>query len=215
MPGDIITLGSGTYDGTFQTSLNGTKANPITLKGSSSTILTNTAGGDGLHLLSASFWILKGFTVTNAHRGIILEYSTNNILTNLYVHHTANAAIHMRFNSTDNIVQNSTISFTGLADSSNGEGVYNGQSSNLWPIGKPDHSNRNTIVFNYFGPNVASESTDIKEGSVGIVFKNNFINGTGAGNTSFSRSWVSVKGTNCQIVNNRGIFSVYSGFTVS
>lgn len=214
MSGDIIQMSSGTYDGSFETSRNGTKSMPIKLKGSSLTILTNTAGGDGFRLLNASYWILQGFTVANTQRGIILEYSRNNILTNLNVHHTMYSAIRIRFNSTDNIVQNSTISFTGLTDSSNGEGVYNGQSSNLWLPGRPDFSNRNTIMFNYFGPNVASESMDIKEGSDGIVFKNNLINGTGMRNASYSRSWVSVKGTNCQIMNNRGVYSVYSGFTV-
>jgi parallel beta-helix repeat protein len=102
---------------------------PITLKGASpsKTIHTNKANGDGLRLISASYWLLKDFSVTNARRGIVLEYATNNNLTNLNVHHTNYIAIRIQYNSTDNQVLNSTISYTGLADSSNGEGVYNGR----------------------------------------------------------------------------------------
>ena len=213
----MISIAAGTYNGAFQTSRNGTKKLPITLKGASpsKTILTNTGNGDGLRLVRASYWLLKDFSVTNAQRGIVLEYATNNNLVNLNVHHTNYTAIRIRYNSTDNQVLNSTISYTGLADSSNGEGVYNGQSSNQWSPGMPDYSKRNTIAYNFFGPYVLSESMDIKEGSSDIVFKYNVINDTGMGNTSYSRSWVSVKGTNCQIVNNRGANSVYSGFTVS
>jgi len=67
-------------------------------------------------MYNVSYWILDGFTLTNALQGIVLDYSKNNILTNLYVHHTGIEAVHIRFNSTDNIIQNSTISYTGRTD---------------------------------------------------------------------------------------------------
>ena len=67
-------------------------------------------------MYNVSYWILDGFTLTNALQGIVLDYSKNNILTNMYVHHIGIEAVHIRFNSTDNIIQNSTISYTGRTD---------------------------------------------------------------------------------------------------
>ena len=78
----------------------------------------------------------------------------------------------------------------------------------------PDLSNNNNIINNYFGPFVSSESVDIKEGTSGIVVQNNTINGTGMSDKNFSKSWVSVKGSNCLVKSNIGTFSVRDGFSV-
>ena len=153
--------------------------------------------------------------MTNVGRAIVLDYSTNNILTNLYVHHTTNAAIKFRNNSTDNLLQNSTISYTGLMAPENGEAVYVGSSLAHWLEGKPDMSSRNRIVSNTFGPFVSSECVDIKEGNVNVIVENNVINGHGMDDKNYSQAWISVKGTECMIRNNRGNSSVLDGFTVN
>ena len=93
------------------------------------------------------------------------------MLKNLNIHHIGHAAIRIRRNSTFNTVQYSTISYTGLEQPENGEGIYVGASVSNWDKNKitgllmPDLSNNNKIINNYFGPFVSSESVDIKEGS--------------------------------------------------
>lgn len=181
--------------------------------GTRAAILTNP-NGDGFTLNGSSWWVLDGFSITNVHRAIILDYSTNIILSNLDVHHTKNAAIKFRNNSTDNLLTNSSISYTGLVAPENGEAVYVGASMSLWLENKPDMSNRNRIVNNSFGPYVSSECVDIKEGNANILVENNFINGHGMDDKNYSQTWISVKGTECTISNNRGVSSVLDGFTV-
>ena len=75
-------------------------------------------------MYNVSYWTIDGFTLTNANQGVILEYSTNNILTDLYVHHTGIEAVHFKLNSTDNTIQNSTISYTGRTDAGRGKTSY-------------------------------------------------------------------------------------------
>ena len=60
------------------------------------------------------------------------EYASNNILQNLKVSYTDHAAIKFRNNSTDNIVQDSSISYTGRAQPENGEAIYIGASISHW-----------------------------------------------------------------------------------
>ena len=54
----------------------------------------------------------------------MLDNSSNNLINNVYVHHTGIEAVHFRLNSTDNCIQNSTISFTGRTDPGRGEGLW-------------------------------------------------------------------------------------------
>ncbi len=67
-------------------------------------------------------------------------------------------------NSSDNIIQNSTISFTGRTDPGTSEGVYIGQACTYWD-GQPDMSHRNKVLYKCFGSNVTAEAVDIKEGT--------------------------------------------------
>ena len=59
-PGDVIDLQPGTYIGKFGSTLSGTQNNPITLKGSRNSILTNP-DNDGFALTGSSWWILNGY----------------------------------------------------------------------------------------------------------------------------------------------------------
>ena len=59
----------------------------------------------------------------NASRGIILEHATNNILRNLHVSYTNTAGIRVRKNSTDNLIEYSTITHTGEVEPNNGEAM--------------------------------------------------------------------------------------------
>ena len=147
-------------------------------------------------------------------KGIFVEKGHFNILTNLYVHHIYQEAIHIRLNSCDNIVQNSFISHTGLIDPGYGEGVYIGSAVNHWVDNKPDLSHRNKVLNNHFGPNITAESIDIKEGTKNGVIRGNTFNGTGMAGVNYGDSWIDVKGQGYEISYNAGTYSLLDGIQV-
>lgn len=169
-PGDTIQLTAGTFRGKFIATVSGSKGKPITLKGTSTTILTNP-GGYGFHL-KASYWKLTGFTVEKSKKGVILDGAQHNLLDQLTVRNIDEEGIHLRSHSSDNVVQSSKISATGLGAgmAPYGEGIYIGSAISNWPdytAGLPDRSNRNCIAYNTLGPNISAEGIDIKEGTSG------------------------------------------------
>lgn len=150
----------------------------------------------------------KGFSVLyTSGTGILLDYSSFNTLNNLNVSYTGTAAIRIRNNSTDNIVQNSVITHTGLDVNNNGEGIYIGagfvSTDGKAHSGENDHSSRNHVVHNQIGPYVRYELVDIKAGVDSVVVENNTLNGLGM--VSDILSWVSVKGFNCTIQSNSSL----------
>ena len=108
------------------TDTSGTVDKPITIKGSKRAIIDgeSTSTGATFYMYNASYWILDGFTLTNSLQGIKLDYSNSNLINNVYVHHTGIEAVHFRFNSSDNTIQNSTISFTGRVDAGRGKNIF-------------------------------------------------------------------------------------------
>ena len=125
--GDSIHLEDGLYLGQIKViDKSGTSTKPIVLKGSRNAILNgnSTLTGRCIHFFNSNHWILDGFTLTNGLQAIMLDNSSNNLINNVYVHHTGIEAVHFRLNSTDNCIQNSTISFTGRTDPGRGEGLW-------------------------------------------------------------------------------------------
>jgi nitrous oxidase accessory protein NosD len=73
-PGDTIELADGTYRGGFVITASGTSNSRITLTGSPKAVLTASDGyGFGLHLDGASYWTVRGITVTGGRQGITIE----------------------------------------------------------------------------------------------------------------------------------------------
>ena len=68
----------------------GTSTKPIVLKGSRNAILNgnSTLTGRCIHFFNSNHWILDGFTLTNGLQAIMLDNSSNNLINNVYVHHT-------------------------------------------------------------------------------------------------------------------------------
>jgi len=211
--GDNIVLADGTYEGQFQSSKSGSASSPITLEGSNKAILTSASSGYGLHL-QGSYWVLKGFTVTRCQKGIVLDGANHNLLENLDVSHIDDEGVHFRQDSSDNTIQSSTISNTGLKQPGYGEGLYMGSAVSNWVNGKPDKSDRNKALNNHFGPNIAAEAIDVKEGSEGGLIDGNTFDGTGMKGENGAFQWVDVKGDGYTISNNKGSKSLRDGFHV-
>ncbi|CAG2178965.1 unnamed protein product, partial [Oppiella nova] len=210
-PGDTIELADGKYHNTFVTDVDGKDGKPITLTGSKKAVISGS--NYGFHH-QADYWVLQGFTVANSKKGIVLDGASNNILEDLEVHDIQQEGIHFRKNSADNILRKSYIHTTGLGSPGYGEGVYIGSAVSNWESNKPDKSDRNQILNNRIGPNVAAEEIDIKEGSCCGIIKNNVFDGTGMSGENYADSWIDVKGEGYTIEDNEGNHSLLDGIQV-
>lgn len=73
-PGDTIELADGTYRGGFVINASGTSRSRITLTGSPRAVLTASDGHEfGLRLDGASYWTVRGITVTGGRQGIMID----------------------------------------------------------------------------------------------------------------------------------------------
>lgn len=213
LPGDEIRMANGTYAGHFVITRSGTAAAPITLTGSRSAVINGQGTSNGRTVqLQANNWRFTGFTVTNGQKGIMALGAHNTLINGVRVFRIGDEAIHFRDNSTDNTVQNSEISDTGLREPGFGEGLYFGQALSNWPGGQPDRSDRNRAINNRIGPNITAEHLDLKEGTTGGEVRGNTFNGAGQTGAHFGDSWIDAKGNGYRITGNRGTSAVLDGF---
>jgi hypothetical protein len=214
-PGASIALATGVYSGGFVATRSGTAKKPIYLCGARTAVLDagSIKGQYGLHLNGASWWRVAGFTVRNAQKGVMLDGVTGVGLQGLLVEEVGDEAVHLRRNSTKNVVRGLTIGRTGLRKPKFGEGVYIGTAESNWceiTSCAQDHSDGNFVLDNVFSQ-TSAEAVDIKEGtSSGVVAGNRF---DGAGITG-ADSWVDVKGNGWLIVGNRGVRAPADGYQV-
>ena len=211
-PGDSIALADGTYEGSFATTVSGTAAEPIFLCGTSDAVLD---GGDiegdyAFHLDGAQYWRLVGFTVQNGQKGVVADTTVGSVIQGLTVSGTGDEAIHLRTNSTDNVVLENTVSDTGNRNDKYGEGVYIGSAVSNWCTYTDcdaDRSDRNVVKGNTIS-DTSSESIDVKEGTTGGAIIGNTFDGSGM---TGADSWVDVKGNNYLIQGNTGVDAPENG----
>jgi len=225
-PGDNIEMADGSYTGktaigkytgSFGVTVSGTASAPIVLHGSRGAVIDGDGLGGhyGLYVVGAQHWRFDGFTVTNATKGVVLDGSSNNVLSNLRVHTTGQEGVHFRANSSDNALTGSEITDTGKRTATYGEGVYVGSANSNWKNytgGQPDRSDRNQIIGNVIA-RTGAESVDIKEGTTGGVIRGNRMDGAGMSG-SWADSWIDVKGNSWTIAGNFGTNALLDGFQV-
>lgn len=214
--GDVIALADGTYTGTFEATATGTADRPIALCGGSGAVLDGGDPSDGyvLHLDGAAYWTLSGFTVQNGQKGVVFDQTTHSTIRGVTVQHIGDEAVHLRADSTDNTVTDTTVSDTGLRKPQFGEGIYVGSSKNNWCAVtdcQPDRSDRNVVTGNTIS-RTAAENVDIKEGTTGGVLSDNSFDGSGMQGQNHADSWVDVKGNDWTVTGNRGVHSILDGF---
>lgn len=234
-PGDVITMADGTYktksssvmigkqnaSAAFRLSKSGTAAQPIILQGTRKAMID----GDndyGLHLFNANYIQIKGITVFNAKKGIMLDGSNHNLLDSVEVRNIRDEGVHFRSFSSDNVIRNSYVHHTGedkrtgALDNGYGEGVYVGSANSNWGTytdGKMDESNRNQILGNTISY-TAGEGIDIKEGTANGIIRGNSFDNAGIAGTNFADSWVDIKGNNWLITENKGVNALLDGYQV-
>lgn len=216
-PGQVISMAAGTYVGEFATKASGSEGSPITLCGTAASIIDGDGikGGYAFHLDGAKYWVLSGFSITNAQKGVVADGTVGSLIEGLTVHHLGDEGIHLRDFSTDNVVRGNTVYDTGNRRKKFGEGIYIGTANSNWCTVsdcKEDRSDRNVVEDNTIYDTTA-ENVDIKEGTSNGVLRGNSFNGsglTGAGGDS----WVDVKGNDWVIEANEGVDSTMDGFQV-
>ncbi|MFH8518584.1 right-handed parallel beta-helix repeat-containing protein [Streptomyces gelaticus] len=205
-PGDTIRLADGIYTGNFKAIVPGTASARITLTGSARAVLT-AGGGYGLHLDGASYWTVKGITVTGGQKGIMADAATGVVIDSVTVHDLDMEGVHFRKSSKDGVIKNSRIHDTGHDGRGMGEGVYVGTAGDL-----SDRSDRVQILGNTIGPGVGGENVDIKEGTTGAKIIGNTFDGSGLTGANYDDSWVDVKGNDVLVEGNKGSRTTNNGY---
>jgi hypothetical protein len=117
-------------------------------------------------------------------------------------------------NSSNNVIQNSRVSYTGLVNPGIGEGIYVGTATAKL-YGLIDNSDGNSIIGNTLGPFITAEHIDIKEDTRRGVISNNVFDATGQTGIHDSDTVVNLKGEYYQVYNNVVRNMYLSGFKVS
>jgi parallel beta-helix repeat protein len=236
-PGDVITMADGVYStdgrespipiggkryyGTFVASGEGTADLPIVLQGTRRAVIDGKPGGDGtgtqygLYLVGATHWQVRGITITNVSKGIVLDRSDHNHINGAAVTGTGQEGIHLRSFSSDNVVRGNVVSRTGVDNETYGEGIYVGSANSNWntyTAGRADASDRNQLVGNHVSA-TGAESIDIKEGTSNGLIEGNYFDGTGM-TGSWADSWVDLKGNRWIVRDNTGVDALEDGFQV-
>jgi Right handed beta helix region len=213
LPGDRIELADGSYEGKFTITRDGTQAAPIVLAGSARAAIDGGGikGGRAL-TLQADWWRLTGFTIHNGQKGLMAEGANHTVVDGLTVYDIGDEAIHFQKGSSDNLIQNCAVHDTGKRRPGFGEAIYLGSANGNWENKQPDHSDRNKVVGNHLGPDIAAEPVDIKEGTSGGEIRGNTFDGHGQSGENSAESWVNAKGNGYLIADNTGAAAYASGF---
>lgn len=212
-PGDVISLSDGVYSGNFTADRAATPERRIYLCGGPGAVLDGggTDTGYVLHLDHADYWVVSGLTVRNGQKGIVADTVKGAIFQKVTVTGLGQEGIHLRRNSTANLVVESTVRDTGKVTPEYGEGIYVGTAVSNWcslTACRPDESNFNLLARNTIS-NTTAENIDIKEGTIQGVISGNSLSGNGM---TSSDAWVNVKGNAWTIENNTGTDSPRDGF---
>jgi hypothetical protein len=215
VPGQVVRLADGRYEGAFVASADAPADAPIQLCGGRGAILDGGEidGDYTLHLSGSSYWIVSGFTVTGGQKGVMVDGGVGNRIEGLLVTSMGDEAIHLRTHSTDNAVVGNSIRDTGLRKPKYGEGIYVGSAESNWcqlTDCEPDRSDRNLVEANDIAGTTA-EAVDIKEGTSDGVLRGNVFDGSAMVE---SDSWVDVKGNDWTVEDNTGTSSTADGFQV-
>jgi hypothetical protein len=208
--GDDIVLADGVYSGRFviEAQRDGSAGHPVTLRGSRAAILDGGSLTTGYVLhLQADNWIIRGITIRNGLKGLTGDDAHHNVIDSIRMDGIGEEGIHLRRNSSHNIIRRSEISNTGLNTPDYGEGIYIGSAKSNWATytnGLPDRSDSNEVLENVIGPGVAAECIDIKEGTTGGLVRGNHFNAQGISGANAADSWIDVKGNYWRIENNVG-----------
>jgi hypothetical protein len=218
-PGDVIVLAPGTYRGDFVTSALATADNPVWICGPRSAVIDNkdpTKGGAGITMSKASHVIVAGLTIRNVQKGVMVVGGSHNAVSDLALSNIGEEAIHLRANTTDNVVVGNSIDRTGVLFPQYGEGVYIGSDPDAWCTYSacgPDRSDRNAILDNVMS-GVTAEGIETKAGTSDGLIRGNTVDGSAMA-PERSGGWIVAKGTSWLVEGNTGVNAPIHGFSAT
>ena len=198
-------------DGATVWKKNGKSGKPITICGSTDTILDGSDPkrykGYCLRTAQSSYIRVAGFTVQNCLKGVDIQSTKNSEFMFIKTQNTLAEGMRFRFGSQKNIIQNCTITNTGRLDPGWGEGIYVGTSrKNSINFGlDPDDCGHNIIRYNTFGPGILSENIDAKEYSNGGLVTGNTFNGMDSIGSRIGSAWVIFRANDWIASDNVGV----------
>ena len=179
-PGDELVLGGGTYlfDENITVSVNGTAAQPITIRardGEQPILQQATANHNALEINSSAYLVFRGIEVTGGSHGIRLINSDYITIEDCEIHETGDVALSANSGGTYDglrLLRNHIHHTNGT-----GEGMYLGCNNDACRISNSliegnyiHHTNRATVS--------QGDGIEIKEGSFGNTVRNNVIHDT-------------------------------------
>lgn len=195
LAGDQIRLAPGNYTFTsgFTLSRNGTATSPITLCGPRTAVVY-----PGVYLqMMGSYWVVRGFRLTQGLMGVIQNGGGNNTYDSLEIDHTKQEGIHIKNNgSTGNVVRYNYIHDTGLTYPQFGEGIYIGNGSD------PSVRVTNTWIHHNTVQKTTAEGIEIKTGSDGQLVEFNTVTNAGYANIVGDRGPIMIRSNNNRVNDN-------------
>lgn len=213
-PGDSIMLRDGTYYGPFVARRRGLPNARIKMFGSNRAVIRNPRGVC-LYLVHSSHWHLRGFSLYDCRKGIVLSATQSTVIDRVRIHGTSEEGMIIRNSSSANLIRDSRISSTGLRSMVYGQGIVIGsRASSLGYI--HDRSNRNRILNNRFGPNLGSEAVAIRGGTCCGSLRGNTIDGMGThlSPAAASAALITIRGDRYLVESNSVYNSPVDGFKV-
>jgi len=210
-PGSTITVENGVYqrDGgdRWVAAASGTSSAPIVLKGTRAAILeSDSPDGDyGLHI-TGSYWRVKGITIRNATKGIVLDGSVGTVIAAVEVRNIGDEGVHFRACSSNGVLRKSYVHDTGVESPQYGEGVYAGSANSNWGLygcgddGEDD--TEGTLIKENIFRDIPAEGADLKEGTDSGTVRGNTFDNVGFSGENSADSAVDAKGNNWQVISN-------------
>ncbi|UOB17804.1 cellulose binding domain-containing protein [Abyssalbus ytuae] len=209
-PGDEIIIQPGTYISSagvngayFYSNIDGTAANPITIRSASSTNRAQLQGDNIAQRIVlrifGDYWIVKDLDISNGLKGLVFDNSNYSKAINCDIHTTGNEAVHVRDGADYVTIESCKIYNTGNENSgAYGEGIYIGTDKGSWSSYDP-YCNYTTVSNCEIGPNVRAEGIDLKEGTLGTIIEYNIFNAEGLSGANYSDSFIDLKGARSYI----------------
>lgn len=208
IPGDKIIMEPGTYIGRFTITSSGLSGVPIEILSSSDDFVVIDGGDQGvgncLSLNNSRYIKISNLIVQNCKKGIVLDNSSDNILSNITLRNIGEEALHLRTHSSNNIISSNKIYNTGTINPGFGEGIYIGSAESNWcayTSCNPDKSDSNIISYNNIY-STRAEAVDIKEGTTGNMIFSNIMDANLISGDNFADSLIDAKGNSTSITGN-------------
>lgn len=213
-PGDIISVGEGTYVGEIETVRSGLPGRPITLRGGDGVQLRGDRESSVLFEVNHSHIVIEGFQIGQAKRLITIRGANHVVVRDNRISGSEAECVRLRDSATDNRIENNEIvgcgrvGFDLTGKGRNGEGIYVGtapESLERDDSQLPDRSDNNVIRGNRISS--PAECVDVKEFSSNTLIEDNDCFGTKDPNSA----GFSIRGDRTTLRNNLSQGNVGAG----